>query len=202
MKWNIGKIATKRATATPDKTAFIFEDKNITYGYLNEETNRAANYFLSKGLKKGDRVSVLLANCPEFMAIYLAAAKIGLIFVPLNVRMVSGEIRYQLNDCGSRLLVFHDAYAANVESLRSSVQVEEDKYLWLKIGIPGLPDRPEWAVDYHQVINGNSTDEPTVNETIDMDDPLAIIYTSGVTGNPKRSYTFPRPDIFQKIFRS
>lgn len=185
MKWNIGKIATKRATATPDKTAFIFEDKNITYGYLNEETNRAANYFLSKGLKKGDRVSVLLANCPEFMAIYLAAAKIGLIFVPLNIRMVSGEIQYQLNDCGSRLLVFHDAYAANVESLRSSVQVEEDKYLWLKIGIPGLPVRPEWAVDYHQVIDGNSTDEPTVNEPIDMDDPLAIIYTSGVTGNPK-----------------
>lgn len=183
MKWNIGKIAAKRANATPDKTAFIFEDKNISYGHLNEETNRVANYFLLKGLKKGDRISVLLANCPEFMAIYLAAAKIGLIFVPLNVRMVSGEVHYQLEDCGSRLLVFHDAFAGNIAPIRSSVQVEN--YLWLKIGIPGLPGCPEWAVEYHQEIDGNPASEPTIHESIDMDDPLAIIYTSGVTGNPK-----------------
>jgi len=185
MKWNVGKIATKQAIAIPDKTAFIFEDKNITYGYLNEETNRVANYLLSKGLKKGDRISVLLANCPEFMAIYLASAKIGLVFVPLNVRMVAGEVQYQLNDCGSRLLIFHDAFTGNVETIRSSVQVEEDKFLWLKIGIPGLPECPEWASDYHQIMDDNSTDEPTIDKAIDIDDPLAIIYTSGVTGNPK-----------------
>ena len=200
MEWNIGKIATKQAKVIPDKTAFIFEDKNISYGRLNEETNRVANYFLSKGLKKGDRISVLLANCPEFMAIYFAAAKIGLIFVPLNVRMVAGEVQYQLNDCGSRLLVFHDAFAGNVEPIRSSVQVEEDKYLWLKIGIPGLPECPEWASDYHQAIDGNITDEPPIDEAINIDDPLAIIYTSGVTGNPKGA-VLPMARHILKIFR-
>ncbi len=185
MKWDIGKIATKRARMTPDKIAFFFEDNPVSYKELNEETNRVANYFLSKGLKKGDRISVLLANCPEFMAVYLAAAKLGLIFVPLNVRMVAGEVEYQLNDCGSRLLVFHDAFAGNVEPIRSSVKVEEDKFLWLKIGIPGLPECPEWARDFHKEIDGYSTDEPKLVESINLDDPLAIIYTSGVTGNPK-----------------
>jgi fatty-acyl-CoA synthase len=63
----------------PDKTAIIFEDEPITYRQLNEGINKCAHMLQAKGIKKGDRVSVLMLNCIEFLEIYFAAAKFGAI---------------------------------------------------------------------------------------------------------------------------
>ena len=127
MDWDIGCIAKKRALLTPNKTAFIYEDQPITYKELNDNVNRVANYLKEKGIKKGDRISVMLLNCPEFLEIYFAAAKIGAIFVPLNFRLVGPEIEYQLNDSEARLFAFHDMFGEAVNSVRSKVKVEGDK---------------------------------------------------------------------------
>lgn len=185
MKWNVGTLIRKRAQLTPEKNAFIYEGDPITYKRLNDDTNRLANYFQSVGLKKGDRISVDLLNCTEFLSIYFAAAKLGLVFVPLNCRMVSGELEYQLNNCGSRLLIFHDAFAKLVEPIRGSVQVDADKFICLHGSNPKDFATPDWAVDFWEAIDGQSSTEPEVTEPIDLDDPFVIIYTSGVTGQPK-----------------
>ena len=185
MIWNVGKIMTKRAHVTPDKVAIFFENESITYKQLNDEINQVADFMQNKGLKKGDRISVSLLNCPEFLAVYFAAAKLGLIFVPLNFRMVAGELKYQLNNCGSKLLVFNDMFIKNIEPIRSSIKVDKDKYIFLKSGLPGFPDCPEWATDYHEMLKDASTAEPILDDPVVMDDPLGIIYTSGTTGDPK-----------------
>lgn len=185
MKWNVGRIASKRAALTPDNVALIFEDTPITYLALNREINRIANYFRAKGLEKGDRIAVDLLNCPEFLACYFAAAKLGLIFVPLNFRLVSRELEYQLNQCDCRLLVFHDQVARYIAPIRDVVSVETDKYLCVSTGFADAPGRLQWAVDYHEAVSSFSPEEPPVDTPIDLDDPLMILYTSGVTGNPK-----------------
>ncbi len=185
MEWNIGKIISKRAQLTPEKVAFTYEDNPISYGHLNKETNRTADYFQSIGLKKGDRISVDLLNCPEFLAIYFAASKLGLIFIPLNCRMVSGELEYQLNNCGSRLLIFNDVFSKLIDPIRSSVKVDSDKFICLQSGTTEDFACPEWAVDFKDAVDGRTTTEPTASEPINLDDPLVIIYTSGVTGQPK-----------------
>jgi len=185
MYWNIGYIAKKRAKLSCNRPALIYEDTPITYGKLNEETNRAAHYLQGLGLKKGDRICVLLLNCPEFLYLYFAAAKLGLIFVPLNFRLVGPELEYQLNNCGARMLAFHDALMKQVEPIRNRVAVEKDKFLWVKSLTPGCPACPEWAASYDEEMKNCTTDEPEPEEAVDMDDPLAIIYTSGVTGDPK-----------------
>ena len=87
--WNVGLIAAKRAIFTPEKAALIYEDRPITYKALNENVNRISHYLKEKGIKKGDRISVLLRNCPEFLEIYFASAKLGFIFVPLNFLVLS-----------------------------------------------------------------------------------------------------------------
>ena len=120
MEWNIGKIVKKRAELTPNKECIIFEGARITYKDFNDNVNRMANYLLSKGLKKGDRIAVALLNCPESLEAYFAAAKLGLIFVPLNFRLAGPELKYQLKDSGSRLLVFHDSL---LKTLSLSTQV-------------------------------------------------------------------------------
>lgn len=188
--WGVGYIPYKHARMHPDKTAIIFEDEPITYGQLNEGINRCAHILQAKGIKKGDRVSVLMLNCIEFLEIYFATAKLGGILVPLNWRLIGPELEYQLNDCEARFLFFHDSFLGSIDLIRSGIKVEEDKFIYLKNGgpqIPGfeLPDCPDWAEEYTALVKDQRTTEPINGEPVVMDDSLAIVYTSGVTGNPK-----------------
>jgi fatty-acyl-CoA synthase len=183
--WDIGWIIRKWAMAKPAKPAFIFEDKPVTYRELNDGANRAANYFQQKGIRKGDRISVLLKSCHEFLEVYFAAAKLGAVLVPLNFRLVGPELEYQLNNADCRLLVFHDAFLDEVKKIREKVEVERDKYIFLAGRTPESLRCPDWAEDYHDLTQGFSADEPNPDSRVRLDDPLAIIYTSGTTGTPK-----------------
>jgi len=185
IEWNIGLIVKKRAMLTPDKAAMIFEDNPITYQELNKRTNRMANLLQSKGIKKGDRVAVVLLNCPEFLEIYLASAKLGAIFVPLNFRLVGPELEYELNNCGAKLLCFHEAIIKNIDSIRNKLSIDADNYLFLKNFDSKNAICPDWAVDYDIIMKDENDKEPVSDKPVCMDDPLCIMYTSGVTGDPK-----------------
>ncbi|MBI5843416.1 MAG: AMP-binding protein [Deltaproteobacteria bacterium] len=185
VQWDVGYIIYKRAVQHPEKTAIIFEDEPVTYRALNEGANRCAHYLQKKGLKKGDRMAVLMLNCIEFLELYFGAAKLGVVFVPLNWRLVGPELEYQINDCAARLIVFHDSFLGSVDGIKGRLTVEEDKFVFAKSGNPGQPTCPAWAEDYHDKLNGRQAAEPRPDTPVEMDDPLAIVYTSGVTGNPK-----------------
>ncbi len=181
MKWNIGKLLSKREAYTPDKIALIYEDTPWTYRDLNRESNRVAHFFADKGLKKGDRIAVNLLNGPEFLACYFAAAKLGLIFVPLNYRLVSQELKYQMNRCNCSLLVFNDQFADYIDPIRDCLDVKKDNFVCVTL----TGECPTWALDYRNVMVRFPDHEPAPEGMIDMDDPFMIMFTSGVTGNPK-----------------
>lgn len=188
--WDVGYIPYKHSIMHPEKTAIIFEDQPVSYRQLNEGINRCAHMLQAKGIKKGDRVSVLMLNCMEFLEIYFATAKLGGILVPLNWRLLGPELEYQLNDCEARFLFFHDSFLGSVDLIRSRLKVEEDKFIFLKNGgpqFPGfeLPGCPDWAEEYKDIVAEHRTTEPVVTESVLLNDPIAIVYTSGVTGNPK-----------------
>jgi fatty-acyl-CoA synthase len=190
VQWDICQIIEKRANMHPDKTAIYFEDESISYQRLLDGINQCGHMLLKKGIQKGDRVSVLMLNCIEFLELYFACAKIGAVFVPLNWRLVGPELEYQLIDCGARMLVFHDSFLLNLEAIRSHLKVEADKFVFIASGsptIPGfeLPKCPEWASDYNDLVRNQSNMTLNPPVPVEIDDPLAIVYTSGVTGNPK-----------------
>lgn len=182
IRWNVGYIPRKRAEMMPDKTAIIYEDAPVTYRQLNDGVNRAAHLLQLRGVVNGDRVAAVLMNAVEFLEVYFACAKLGAIFVPLNWRLAGPELQYALNDCGARTVVFHDLFASTIESIRSDVGVDGDGYICIT---NGAADVPPWAADYRALIPTQPTTEPAPARPIAFSDPLAIMYTSGTTGEPK-----------------
>ena len=96
---NIAWWVQRWSELQPRKTAIIFGDHTISYRRLYQRANRAACWLQSVGVEKGDRVATLLGNCPEFIELYLAWARLGAIFVPLNFRLTAPEV-YMIT-CGS-----------------------------------------------------------------------------------------------------
>ncbi len=94
------------------RTAFVCGDTSFTYSDFDRRTNQVASNLLRLGVRKGDRVAILLVNSVEFMEVLLGCAKIGAITIPINVRLAGPEIGYILADSGADVFVFHEPLAA------------------------------------------------------------------------------------------
>lgn len=176
---NVGDWITKRGILSPNKTAIIFEDRQITYRGLNRRVNCLANALLDGGIKKGDRVAALLYNCPQFLEVYFALAKIGAIFVTLNFRLAGRELRYMMENSGTSFLIFDNAFSETIDSIRSSLPIATNNFVCL-----GKPT-PKWAKDYEGFLNRGTDSEPDTKAEVNLEDPQMIMYTSGTTGIPK-----------------
>ncbi|HEY9266204.1 MAG TPA: AMP-binding protein, partial [Mycobacterium sp.] len=112
MDRGIGQWVTKRAFLNGQRTAFVCGDTSFTYSDFDRRTNQVASNLLRLGVRKGDRVAVLLVNSGEFLEVLLGCAKIGAITIPINVRLAGPEIGYILADAGADTLIFHAPLAA------------------------------------------------------------------------------------------
>ena len=93
----------------------------MTFRQWNERSCRLANALLGLGLAKGDRVAILAYNCVEWMEIYVALAKAGLVAVPINFRLVGSEIRYIVDDAEAWAFIVQDDLLDRVEEIRSDL---------------------------------------------------------------------------------
>src|SRR5215203_5369299 len=100
----------------------------MTFWEWNARSCRLANALLGLGLAKGDRVAVLASNRVEWMEIYAAAAKGGLVAVPINFRLVGPEIRYIIENCGARALIVEEDLLGSVEEVGAGLPVEEGNF--------------------------------------------------------------------------
>ena len=91
---NIAWWVQRWAELTPDKAALIFEGRTFTYRDLCRRAQRTGCWLQSMGIEKGDRVAVMLHNCPEFLELFLACSRLGAIFVPINYRITGAELDY------------------------------------------------------------------------------------------------------------
>jgi len=120
---NIADWIRKWSLLTPHHIALIDENTPITYNELNTRINRLSNFLLKIGLKKEDRVSVLLNNSHEFLEVFFAVSKIGAVFVPLNLRLSAPEIEYVINDCSAETLFLDPQFSEIIFSLQSSLPI-------------------------------------------------------------------------------
>ena len=180
MVWlNMGQILAVHARKFPNKMALKdWRGKTLTYQELELRTNKLANALLKMGLRKGDRVAVLLYNCGEFVEIYCAFAKMGLVAVPVNWRYIGKEIEYVVNNSDAKAMIVGEEFVDTINSIRSNLEkVKPQRYI-----VVGR-STPEGYVNYENLIGGSSDSKPEVK--VGGKDTWAQIYTSGTTGIPK-----------------
>ena len=158
----------------PTKSSYY--RREITWNVFNEKANRFANFLLSRGVKKGDKVAILLMNCLEWLPIYFGILKTGALAVPLNFRYSSDEIDYCVNLADVDILVFGPEFIGRVEEIADTLSKNR---LLIFVG----DNCPTFAEDYTTLTADCSSMTPNI--TLTDDDDAAIYFSSGTTGFPK-----------------
>lgn len=173
----LGAQLALNARRHPDRTALIFEGTERTYRQLDDEINRHAHVLTDLGVRKGDRVALMSNNSDRFIIAMYAAYKIGAIFVPVNPRGTSRELRYILDDSGAKVLLFGSSVTDAVTGLGELEPTASDPTI---LGLDTVPGP-------YPLIAELAASKPTTEPDVDVreDDDCIIIYTSGTTGNPK-----------------
>ena len=152
--------------------------REMTWRDFDVRANRFANLLLSRGLKRGDKVAVLLMNCLEWLPVYFGILKAGAIVVPMNYRYASDEIKYCLDLADARMLVFGPEFTERVDAVLPELTGITDFFF------VGKEDEcPAYASLYNKMVYYCSTIAPAVEIT--DDDYAAIYFSSGTTGFPK-----------------
>jgi len=177
---NVRYLINRAVKSYPDRTALVFEHKRMTFLDLNRRANRLANGLLGLGIKKGDRIGMLMKNRPEFIEADFALSKAGIVRVPLNARLTGRDHEYMLNDSKACALLFGKDFAEvvqdmgrNLKTVKTFIQVSDDD----------SPSPVDGRIDYETLIGQSAADEPAGE--IDAGDLHTLFYTSGTTGKPK-----------------
>ena len=150
--------------------------REITWGQFDKKANRFANLLLSRGIKKGQKVGILLMNCLEWLPIYFGVLKAGAIAVPMNFRYSSDEIEYCLDLADVEVLVFGPEFTERLEPIVP--KLSRVRYMFY-VG----REVPPFAESYLELVNYCSRTAPPV--CMEEDDYAAIYFSSGTTGFPK-----------------
>jgi len=177
--FTLDQIVPRAAGRHADKIAYKYLKQSITYGDLNTKTNQVANYMLSKGLQKGDRVGILLPRSIEIPIAIYGILKAGAVFVPLDANMPTSRLQHIVEDCQIPTLITSKSAKAKIESL-----LNDGNCTISTIGMgeklhPTLHQNISWG----DLFDSTKTDDPGISNA--GSDLAYIMYTSGTTGAPK-----------------
>ncbi len=171
-----GDVLGERARLTPGKLALVdvATGQRLTYGELDARVSAGAHVLTQTlGLRKGDRLAVLAGNSVEFLELFFAAAKTGIVLVPLNTHLAPPEIEYILQDAAPKAVVVEDTCGAS---------------------IPSWPGRPEGSATQelqqlvfsgYRALRDSFLGRTFVRVPCTGEDLYCLLYTSGTTGRPK-----------------
>ncbi|HZA50135.1 MAG TPA: AMP-binding protein, partial [Myxococcaceae bacterium] len=164
-------IASRRAVAA-ERPALLFDQRTWTYAEIDEASSRLAHVLSLRGARRGECVALLSLNNDFSLLVFLAVAKLGALFVPLNPSLTDGELSHVLRHCRPTAVVVQDADRARVQRVISALEPK-----------PGLLSLEE--IDLARLRQPAGDGDRISGESVQPDDPAVVIYTSGTTGFPK-----------------
>nr|WP_085524696.1 AMP-binding protein [Tuberibacillus sp. Marseille-P3662] len=185
------------AKTIPEKTAYIFYGKEITWKDLNQYSDRLANYFISRKIIKGDRIALFLQNSPQYIIAHYAIQKIGAVVVPISPMNKEAELEYMINEIGIKAIVSGDELypllenvKENTPTLAFAVTTNYADFLPEQPVLP-IPDELKLKKKVYQQVDDLFTifkeyDDNVKSQTFDIwEDVSLMVFTSGTTGRPK-----------------
>jgi crotonobetaine/carnitine-CoA ligase len=178
----LGELIEDRAKRLGDKIFLRFKDQNISYNEINRYTNRCANAFKNLGIGKGDKVSIMLLNCPEFLYLWFGLAKCGAVEVPVNTSYKGEFLRHIVDQSDSKILVISHEFLDRLKLIENALKKVG------KVVVLGDIQKQEVAgfkipmMSFEEFFNNS---EDPVDVKVLPSDALSIIYTSGTTGLSK-----------------
>jgi len=172
----LGELVACNARKFPDREAVIYGDTRLTYREFNARINRLAHALMDMGIRKGEKVAILLFNCNQYLEAYFALAKIGAIAVPLNFRLHPEELAYITTNADAVAFILGETFVDTIRGIQKDLpQVRQ--YI-------SVTEKPvEGMFHFESLLQKYPEDEPLV--LVEEDDPAFIMYTAGTTGRPK-----------------
>jgi fatty-acyl-CoA synthase len=185
----VADAVAAHARLMPHKLGARDSRRELSFVLWHERATRLANGLLSLGLVKGDKVALLAYNCVEWMEIYVALARVGLVAVPINFRLTSPEIAYIAKHSEARAFIVQDELVERVEIIRDELVISSKNYIVIGETLGEGPGEQKankntlrW-IGYEHLIEKSNLTEPSVR--VLPSDTFALMYTSGTTGRPK-----------------
>ncbi len=204
--WTLPDLLDATAREYPEKVALTFfadprlPPSRTTYGQLQDQTLRFATALYQLGVRKGDRVAVMLPNCPQFPVVFFGLLRVGAIAVNTNPLYVAREMKEQLNDSGAETVILLNAFFTRLREIREETKVKRVIVVDIAetLGVPW-----KWIVHKAQKMRGEHVEVlpqsdifflPRLLEKhppspprveIGKDDVALLQYTGGTTGTPK-----------------
>jgi fatty-acyl-CoA synthase len=185
----LAESVAAHARTQPLKTAVRDSSRSLTYAQWNERASRLANGLLGLGLRKGDRVALLAYNAIEWLEIYVALARAGLVAVPVNFRLAGPEIAYIVQHSEARAVIAQHLLRGAIDAVRTALAIEAGRFVVFgepngaPFGAPAAAEASSDWTDYEQLIESAGACAPEVD--VKPKDLFALMYTSGTTGRPK-----------------
>ncbi|MDN3020097.1 AMP-binding protein [Paenibacillus sp. BSR1-1] len=161
----VGRLLEEQAAVLKNKTFIILDDVNYSFSDFNRMVNKTANFLKGLGIKKGTHVAMILPNHIDFLLLWFALAKMGAVMVPINTSLKKDGLGYILKQSDSEYLFLH-------KDLDPSIK--DEGFFRIEVSDGELIE-----------LTKEFSDEYRIPESLQISDPMSIVYTSGTTSLPK-----------------
>ena len=175
---NFYEMVEYNAKHRPKEAVLLIDDRKVDNLRIKQKIDTFARFLEFSGVRRGDRVALIVGNSEEFIISFLAVTKIGAVSVPINTFLKSEEFEYIVNDCQAKMLISSPQYEQETKGLLHSTTVE--KIVWTE-KYEHLDERNYSFIE----ITGSMETHEQIEHPPALDDLACIIYTSGTTGKPK-----------------
>jgi long-chain acyl-CoA synthetase len=190
-------VLQERAGEFGSQPALTFYDKTITYAELAAAVNRFASSLQARGVQKGDRVAIMLPNCPQYVIAYYGILQAGAIVTQVNPMLVERELAYLLKDSGAETIVIYEPLYPRLAAVRGETAVKQA--VTVSLGAPSSVALAEGDVTFDEFLAaGSGVVRPVPIEP--MHDVAVLQYTGGTTGRSKGAMLTHR-NIFANVLQ-